>query len=131
MNPPPAMGTPAALQGCKWEVYKPSYPCWSHKGTAGISARGRGRIFVYIICMHIITNIQFYAEKRTGGGVRGTLNIKFIKLEQCEQSNKSSPTGMMRALISVWYIRKQLTACSATSGINQTAKTAIFSKYIT
>ena len=57
--------------------------------------------------------------------------IKFIELEQCEQSSKNSPTGMMRALISVWYTRERLAACSATSGINQTIKTAIFSKYIT
>ena len=55
--------------------------------------------------------------------------IKYIKLEQCEQSSKNSPTGMMRALISLWYSREHLAACSAASGINQTIKTAIFSKY--
>ena len=55
--------------------------------------------------------------------------IKFIELEQCEQSSKNTPTGMMRALISVWYGRERLAACSATSGINKTIKTAIFSKH--
>ena len=55
--------------------------------------------------------------------------IKYIELEQCKQSSKSSPTGMMRALISLWYSRERLAACSATSGINQTIKAAIFSKY--
>ena len=35
----------------------------------------------------------------------------------------------MRALISVWYTRERLAACSARCGINETIRTAIFSKY--
>lgn len=56
--------------------------------------------------------------------------IRFIELELCEQSSKNSSTGLMRALISLWYSRERLAACSATSGINPNIKTAIFSKII-
>ena len=70
-----------------------------------------------------------FAQKRElidGFGVY----IKYIDLEQCEQSSKHSATGSMRALIAVWYSRERLAACSTTSGINETIKTAIFSKLI-
>jgi len=54
--------------------------------------------------------------------------IKYIELEQCEQCSKNSPTGLMRALIGIWYSRERLAACSANQGINETIKIAIFSK---
>ena len=56
--------------------------------------------------------------------------IKYIDLELCEQSSKHSATGLMRALSAVWYSWEHLAACSATSGINKTIKTATFSKLI-
>ena len=56
--------------------------------------------------------------------------ISFVELEQAEQSSKNSATGLMRALVQVWYSKERLAACSATSGINSTIRTAVFSKCI-
>ena len=55
--------------------------------------------------------------------------IKYVNLEQTEQTSKNTATGLMRALMSVWYSHERLARCSATSGINNTIKTCIFSKY--
>jgi hypothetical protein len=52
--------------------------------------------------------------------------IKFVQLEQAEQCSKNSPTGLMRALIATWYSRERLAGCSATSGINNVIRTAVF-----
>lgn len=56
--------------------------------------------------------------------------IKYVDLEQAEQTSKNTATGLMRALMSVWYSRERLAGCSANSGINTTIKTCIFSKSI-
>ena len=56
--------------------------------------------------------------------------VKYVDLELAEQLSKNTPTGLMRSLISIWYSRERLAGCSATSGINQTIRTAVFSKYI-
>ena len=56
--------------------------------------------------------------------------IKYVALEQAEQTCKNSATGLMRTLIGVWYNRQRLAACSVTSGINSTIRTAVFSKGI-
>ena len=56
--------------------------------------------------------------------------IHFVDLEQSEQSCKNSATGLMRNLISLWYSNFRLAACSATSGINSSIRTAIFSELI-
>jgi len=55
--------------------------------------------------------------------------IRYVDLEMAEQQCKTSPTGLMRALIGVWYNRERLAACSMKSGINDTIKTALFSEY--
>ena len=55
--------------------------------------------------------------------------IKFVDLEMAEQQCKNSPTGLMRALIGIWYNREWLAACSMKSGINDSIKTAVFSKH--
>lgn len=54
--------------------------------------------------------------------------VKFVDLELFEQSSKTTATGLMRNLIGIWYSNARLAACSATSGINQTIRTAVFSK---
>ena len=53
---------------------------------------------------------------------------KFVDLEQAEQGSKNTATGLMRALMGLWYSRHRLAACSANSGINTTIRTSIFSK---
>ena len=77
-----------------------------------------------IICRSIFC----CAEKRTSQGL-WSLHI-FVDLEQAEQSSKNTATGLMRALIQVWYSKERLAACSAISGINLTIRTAVFSKCI-
>ena len=42
--------------------------------------------------------------------------------------SKDTPTGLMRALISIWYSKRRLAAYSATSGINANIRTAVFSE---
>ena len=54
--------------------------------------------------------------------------VSFVDLEQAEQSSKNTATGLMRAIISLWYSGKRLAACSANSGIRNTIRTAVFSK---
>ena len=56
--------------------------------------------------------------------------IHFVDLEQAEQTSKNTATGLMRALIQVWYTKERLAACSATLGIHATIRTAVFSKWI-
>ena len=53
--------------------------------------------------------------------------IRYVDLEQAEQQSKNSATGLMRSLMSVYYGRERLAACSANSGINITIRTAVFS----
>ena len=53
--------------------------------------------------------------------------IRFVELEQAEQCGKNSATGLMKKLI-FQYRRERLAACSATSGLNKTIMTAVFSK---
>ena len=53
--------------------------------------------------------------------------IKYVDLQHSVNSSKNTPTGLMRALISVWYSKERLAACSAKKGTNNTIKTAIFS----
>ena len=54
--------------------------------------------------------------------------VKFVDLEHAEQCSKTSATGLMRALLLIWYLPERLAACSATHGINPTIRTVIFSK---
>ena len=54
--------------------------------------------------------------------------VCFVDLELAEQLSKNSATGLMRGLISRWYTRERLAGCSATFVINQTIRTAVFSK---
>lgn len=56
--------------------------------------------------------------------------IHYADLSYVKEASKSSATGLMRALISVWYTRERLASCSATHGINTTIQTAIFSEQI-
>ncbi len=44
--------------------------------------------------------------------------VRFVDLERCEMTSKSSPTGLMRSVMSMWYSNARLAACSATSGID-------------
>lgn len=53
--------------------------------------------------------------------------VAYVDLEQAEQCSKNTGTGLMRALVNKGYRRERLAACSATSGINQTIRTVIFS----
>ena len=53
--------------------------------------------------------------------------IKFVDLENAEQRSKNTATGLMRALISVWYSRERLAASSALT-INKNIRVAVFSK---
>ena len=54
---------------------------------------------------------MYYLEKELVKGFG--VYIKYVDLEQCEQTSKNSPTGLMRALMSIWYSREQLAAYSA------------------
>ena len=54
--------------------------------------------------------------------------VRFIDLEQSERSCKSTLTGLMQNLISIWHSNAWLAACSAISGINPNISTAIFSR---
>ena len=54
--------------------------------------------------------------------------MKYVDLERAEKSSKNTATGLMRSLISIWYSGERLAGCSATSGINSTIRTAVFSK---
>ena len=54
--------------------------------------------------------------------------MKFVDLELFEQLSKITATGLMKNLIGVWYSNARLAAYSAISGINQTIRTAVFSK---
>ena len=44
-----------------------------------------------------------------------------------EKLSKGTPTGLMRTLISLWYSKRRLAACSATS-THTTSRTAVFSE---
>ena len=82
------------------------------------------------ICIVAIISIICITQKKElveGFGVY----IKYVDVEQCEQTSKNSPTGLMKALMSIWYSREQLAPCSAKSGINDTIRTAVFSKLST
>ena len=54
--------------------------------------------------------------------------IDTASLRMAEQNSKASVTGLMRALISIFYPPERLAACSANKGINSTIRTAIFGK---
>ena len=83
-----------------------SHCCWSSKGAAGISIWGDGKLFTYTW-----TNVQILMQKREL--VDGLdVYIKYIELEQCEQSSKSLPTGMMQALIKHCGQHYQISAIS-------------------
>ncbi len=56
--------------------------------------------------------------------------ISYLDLESKELASKGSATGLMRQLMSVWYKPQRLAASSASSGINEKIRTAIFSKSI-
>ena len=75
--------------------------------------------------MYIIMPVSQKKEIVPGFGVY----IKYVELEQAEQTSKASATGLMRALMSVFYSKERLAASSANNGINTTIRTAIFSKY--
>ena len=80
---------------------------------------------LYNIYLHDLSLLQ-KRELIKGFGIY----IKYVDLEQAEQTSKNTATGLMQALMSVWYSRQRLAGCSATSCINNTIKTCIFSKYI-
>ena len=54
-----------------------------------------------------------FTEKELVKGFGVYIKYMYVDLEQAEHSSKSSPTGLMRALISIWYLRRRLAACSA------------------
>ena len=51
--------------------------------------------------------------------------IKYVELEQAEKLSKGTPAGLIRALMSLWYSKRRLASCSATS-IDTTNRTAVF-----
>ncbi len=78
----------------------------------------------------LIVLFLFYFQKKELVDSFGVY-VKYIDLEQAEQGSKNSATGLMRALIALWYTRERLAGCSATSGINTSIRTAVFSMYNT
>ena len=51
-----------------------------------------------------------------------------MELEAKVQASKDTCTGLMRHLISIWYPSERLAVCSASKGINERIRTAVFSK---
>lgn len=61
---------------------------------------------MYIICT-IIHKLSFqFIEKELVKGFG--VYAKFVHVEQCEQNCKTSATGLIRSLISIWYSRRGL-----------------------
>ena len=51
------------------------------------------------------------------------------QLRCAEQNSKSTVTGLMRSLISLYYNSERLAGSSANKGINITIRTAVFGKH--
>ena len=76
---------------------------------------------VILYCYYVISSLLQIRELIKGFGIY----IKYVDLKQAEQTSKNTVTGLMRALMSIWYSRERLAIYSA---INTTIKTCISSR---